>query len=51
MPTPGSSGPGGQEINDKVATPALQAVFAGTMSPREALAEIERRGNEILAKQ
>jgi multiple sugar transport system substrate-binding protein len=48
---PWQLGPGGQEINDKVATPALQAVFAGTMSPREALAEIERRGNEILAKQ
>jgi multiple sugar transport system substrate-binding protein len=47
---PWQLGPGGQEINDKVATPALQAVFAGTMSPREALAEIERRGNEILAK-
>jgi multiple sugar transport system substrate-binding protein len=48
---PWQLGPGGQEINDKVATPALQSVFAGTMSPREALAEIERRGNEILAKQ
>ena len=47
---PWQLGPGGQEINDKVATPALQAVFAGTMSPRDALAEIERRGNEILAK-
>ena len=48
---PWQLGPGGQEINDKVATPALQAVFAGTLSPRAALAEIERRGNEILAKQ
>jgi multiple sugar transport system substrate-binding protein len=47
---PWQLGPGGQEINDKVATPVLQAVFAGTMSPKEALAEIERRGNEILAK-
>jgi multiple sugar transport system substrate-binding protein len=47
---PWQLGPGGQEINDKVATPILQAVFAGTMSPRAALEEIERRGNEVLAR-
>ncbi|MCC6179248.1 MAG: extracellular solute-binding protein [Chloroflexi bacterium] len=48
---PWQLGPGGQEINDKVATPVLQAVFAGTMSPQDALSEIERRGNAILAQQ
>jgi multiple sugar transport system substrate-binding protein len=47
---PWQLGPGGQEINDKVATPALQAVFAGRMSPKDALEEIERKGNEILAR-
>jgi len=47
---PWQLGPGGQEINDKVATPALQAVFSGRMSPQEALAEIERKGNEVLAR-
>jgi multiple sugar transport system substrate-binding protein len=48
---PWQLGPGGQEINDKVATPALQSVFAGRLSPRDALAEIEQKGNEVLAKQ
>ncbi len=48
---PWQLGPGGQEINDKVATPALQAVFAGRMSPKDALEEIERKGNEILGRQ
>jgi multiple sugar transport system substrate-binding protein len=48
---PWQLGPGGQEINDKVATPALQSVFAGRLSPQDALAEIERKGNEVLAKQ
>jgi multiple sugar transport system substrate-binding protein len=48
---PWQLGPGGQEINDKVAGPALQAVFTGRMSPKDALAEIERKGNDVLARQ
>jgi multiple sugar transport system substrate-binding protein len=48
---PWQLGPGGQEINDKVVTPDLQAVFAGKMTTRDALADIEKRGNDILAKQ
>jgi hypothetical protein len=34
-----------------VVTPDLQAVFAGKMSTRDALADIEKKGNDILAKQ
>lgn len=48
---PWQLGPGGQEINDKVATPALQAVFAGKSAPKDGLAEIEQKGNAILARQ
>ena len=48
---PWQLGPGGQEINDKVVTPDLQAVFAGKMTSKDALADIEKKGNDILAKQ
>jgi multiple sugar transport system substrate-binding protein len=48
---PWQLGPGGQEINDKVVTPDLQAVFSGKMTSKDALADIEKRGNDILAKQ
>jgi multiple sugar transport system substrate-binding protein len=48
---PWQLGPGGQEINDKVVTPDLQAVFSGKMTSKEALADIEKKGNDILAKQ
>jgi multiple sugar transport system substrate-binding protein len=48
---PWQLGPGGQEINDKVVTPDLQAVFAGKMTPKDALADIEKKGNDILGKQ
>jgi multiple sugar transport system substrate-binding protein len=48
---PWQLGPGGQEINDKIVTPDLQAVFAGKMTTKDALADIEKRGNDILAKQ
>jgi multiple sugar transport system substrate-binding protein len=47
---PWQLGPGGQELVDKVANPDLQAVFAARMSPSDALADIERRGNAILAQ-
>jgi multiple sugar transport system substrate-binding protein len=48
---PWQLGPGGQEINDKVVTPDLQAVFSGKMTSKDALADIEKRGNDIFAKQ
>jgi multiple sugar transport system substrate-binding protein len=48
---PWQLGPGGQEINDKVVTPDLQAVFAGKMTTKDALADIEKKGNDIIAKQ
>jgi multiple sugar transport system substrate-binding protein len=48
---PWQLGAGGQEINDKVVTPDLQAVFSGKMTSKEALADIEKTGNDILAKQ
>ena len=48
---PWQLGPGGQEINDKVVTPDLQNVFSGKMTSKDALADIEKRGNDILAKQ
>jgi multiple sugar transport system substrate-binding protein len=48
---PWQLGPGGQEVYDKAATPALKDVFAGKLAPKDALAEIERKGNEILSKQ
>jgi multiple sugar transport system substrate-binding protein len=48
---PWQLGPGGQEINDKVITPDLGAVFAGKMTSKDALADIEKKGNDILAKQ
>lgn len=48
---PWQLGPGGQEINDKVITPALKDVFSGKTSTKDALADIERKGNDILAKQ
>ncbi len=48
---PWQLGPGGQEINDKVVTPDLQAVFSGKMTTKDALADIEKKGNDILAKQ
>jgi len=48
---PWQLGPGGQEINDKVITPDLQAVFSGKMTSKDALADIEKKGNDILAKQ
>jgi multiple sugar transport system substrate-binding protein len=48
---PWQFGPGGQEINDKAAGPALKDVFAGKLTPQDALAEIERKGNEILSRQ
>jgi multiple sugar transport system substrate-binding protein len=48
---PWQLGPGGQEINDKVVTPDLQAVFSGKMTSKDALADIEKKGNDILAKQ
>jgi len=48
---PWQLGPGGQEINDKVVTPTLQAVFSGKTTPKDALAAIEKQGNDIFAKQ
>ena len=48
---PWQLGPGGQEINDKVVTPDLQNVFSGKMTSKDDLADIEKRGNDILAKQ
>ena len=47
---PWQLGPGGQELVDKVANPALQAVFAGKTTPKDALAEIENKGNAVLAQ-
>lgn len=48
---PWQIGPGGQEIYDKVTTPELKDVFAGKTAPKDALANMEKKGNDILARQ
>jgi ABC-type glycerol-3-phosphate transport system substrate-binding protein len=48
---PWQVGPGGQEIYDKVVNPILKDIFAGKTAPKDGLAAMETRGNEVLAKQ